>query len=459
MASDLNEESSERGTLPSKAYVAGSLTQFAVGMHSPLMSAYFVNMGANLAEMGILRSVGNVAPTILQPLWGAVSDRVGHNRVFVALGTFTGLATVLLFITAATPIEMIVLYAIQSILFSIQIPTWLSLIGGLIYEDRRGTELGRLAIVTNAASLIATLLSGIIALTIVVNEIHLIDLRPIFGPLGPILIPPMETWREQYYIPFVLTALFGTISSIVSLTIAERDHGHSQQRGFPPVLRLLSVPSDFRRFCFTTTFFSFAMSMAWPYFIYVQTHWLQNGLFEITLASAIMTLSTIIFTGPFGRLSDRIGRKPMIILGRFLLFLVPILYAAVWFVRLAELVYLSNIIAGVAVAASSNSSTAYIYDVAPAHERGSHIAVYNYFTGIVFLGGSLVAGFMGQALVPFMGDYTLLPVFWMLVFSGILRLIASAMYTQLKEPRQYPSTMWREIHVHLHRRRHDADHL
>ncbi len=445
--------------LPARAYVAGSMTQFAVGLHSPLMSAYFVDMGANLAEMGIFRSVGNIAPAILQPVWGAVSDRVGHNRVFVALGTFTGLTFVLLFIGAKTPIELISLYAIQSILFSIQIPTWLSLIGGLVDEDRRGTQLGRLGMVSNAASFVATVLSGLIALSIVVGGIDLSVLRTLLGPLGPVLIPPMAAWQEQYYLPFFLTAVFGTMSSIVALTIAEHDHRQSEQRRFPPVFKLLAQPSDFRRFCFTTTFFSFAMSMAWPYFIFVQTHWLHNGLFEITLASAIMTLSTIVFTGPFGQLSDRVGRKPMIILGRLLLFLVPTLYAAVWFVRLTELVYLSNVIAGIATAASSNASTAYIYDVSPANERGAHIAVYNYFTGIVFLAGSLVAGFMGQALVPLLGEYTLLPVFWMLVLSGVLRLIASTMYTRINEPRQYPSTMWREIHMHIHRRRHDADRL
>ncbi|MHA2425271.1 MAG: MFS transporter, partial [Candidatus Thorarchaeota archaeon] len=425
--------------LPASVYLVGALTQFALGMHAPFLSTYVLDMGANFAELGAFRSVGNIAPTILQPVWGASSDKAGHTKAFVAFGTMTGLFMVLLFLWAETPLHMILMYAIQSILFSIQIPTWQSLIGGLMGEENRGDELGRLGVAVNIASLTATLVSGFIA-----GFPLLIPLiRDSLGSLGPVLFPSVVTWREAYYLPFYITAIVGIVASLLSLKIRENPRKEKVRRKFPPIHELLSKPGDFRRFAFVAVFFSFAMSTAWPYFIVVQRDWLSGTLFEIAIASAVMTVSIVVFTVPFGRLSDRVGRKPLILLGRGLLFVVPMMYAlsiqisdflnipGVW------VVYTANVLAGFCVASSVNAITAYIYDVAPEEERGSHLAVYNTFTGFVYLSGSLIGGLVGEAFVVFVGAY--MAVFYMLMISSVLRFTASFFYLFIKEPRTYTS--------------------
>jgi MFS family permease len=445
----------EERKLPAKAFVVGALTQFALGLHAPFLQTYLVDMQTNLygalnfAQLGAFRSVGNVAPAVLQPAWGAASDRAGHAKSFVAFGTILGLTFVYLFLWAATPIDMIIMYAIQSILFSIQIPTWLSLIGGLMGEKNRGDQLGKLGLITNIASLMATLISGFLAGMPGILPI----LRSSFGGFGLILFPTVESWREVYYIPFFLTAVIGIIASLLSIGIKERPRKHNGPKRFPPMLQLLSRPGDFRRFSLVAVFFSFAMSMAWPYFIVVQREWLGNSIFEIALASVLMTASTVIFTMPFGKLSDRVGRKPLILLGRGLLFLVPIMYA---FASNVWIVYAANILAGFCTASAFNAITAYIYDIAPAAEIGSHIAVFNTFTGIVYLLGSLLAGFLGELLLVIFGS-EYFSVFAMLILSGILRFIASFFYLLVREPKQYSSTIWREFRSLLQGHRHDAD--
>lgn len=441
--------------LPVRAYIVGALTQFGVGLYAPFIQAYLIDMQVairgvqNFAEQGAFRSVGNFAPTVLQPVWGATSDKVRRTKAFVAFGTLTGLLMVYMFLWAATPIDLIVLYAVQSILFSIQIPTWLSLVGGLMGEKNRGSELGKLGLATNIASLSATLISGYIAVLPAIVPL----LRTLFGPLLFPIQLGVQTFRVQYYGPFFFTAIIGIVSSLLSLTIKEHRKQSDGPRKFPPIHRLLSQPGDFRRFCFVAVFFSFAMSMAWPYFIVVQKTWLNNSNLEIAIASALMTFATIIFTVPFGRLSDKVGRKPLIVLGRGLLFLVPIMYA---FAQSVYYVYAANILAGFCTASGFNAITAYIYDIAPEAERGSHLAVFNTFTGLVYLIGSLIAGFLGQAIFEALGS-AYFSVFIMLVLSGILRFFASFFYLLIREPREYSSTIWLELRALLPGRRHDAD--
>ncbi len=449
------EEIFDEPRLPAKAFIVGSLTQFAVGLHSPFLQTYLVDMQTYLygakdfTQLGAFRSVGTFAPTVLQPVWGATSDKVGHTKAFVAFGTLMGLTFVYLFLWAATPIDILIIYAIQSMLFSIQIPTWLSLVGGLMGENNRGSELGKLGICTNVASLVATLISGF--LTTIPGILPF--LRSSFGDTGPILFPTVEAWREVFYLPFMLTAAVGIISSILSLTIKEQKKVSNGPRKFPPILRLLSQSGDFRRFSFIAALFSFSMSMAWPYFIVVQRDWLHNSIFEIAFASAVMTLSTGVFTIPFGRLSDRVGRKPLIIMGRSLYFLVPIMYALatnVWMICAA------NTVVGISSAATVNAITAYIYDIAPPEERGAHIAVYNTFTGLVLLMGAFFAGIIGQFISTFTASEHF-AVFTMLMLSGVLRFVTSFFNLLIREPKEYSSTIWTEFRTRIQGRRHDVD--
>ena len=434
--------------LPPKVYAVGAMTQVAVGLYQPFLQVYMIDMGATLGQLGFFRSVGNAAPTALQPAWGALSDRIRRAKAFVAFGTFTGMIMVLMFLWAGSPTEMIVLYAIQSILFSMQIPTWQSLLGGLMEEENRGTELGRLGVVVNVASLCATLLSGFIAGFPFLISI----LREAFGDFGPIIFPAIESWRDAYYIPFYLTAMVGILSSIAALMIREGEREEEGEARFPNLLKIATQPGDFRRLWIISILFSFSMSIAWPYFMVVQREWLGNTNLEIAIASVVMTATTVIFTMPMGQLSDRIGRKPLILIGRSLLFVVPILYA---FASNVYIIYIANALAGVSVASSFNSITAYIYDVAPEEERGSHLAVFNTLAGIVYFCGSLFSGIMGDWIS--LGTSRYFAVFTMLLLSGVMRLFSSSLYIFLREPREYSSNMRMEIQSRILRRRFDRD--
>jgi MFS family permease len=287
-------------------------------------------------------------------------------------------------------------------------------------------------------------LTGIIA---VVPEI-LNYLRMVSGEFGLILFPPAEAWREMYYLPFLFTAIIGIITSLIAISLRETSYDEKKKQQFPPMWTLLSQPSDFRKFCLVAVFFSFSMSMSWPFFMVVQSDWLGQTPLEIAITYSLMIITIVLFTSVMGRISDRVGRKPMIISGRGMLFVVPLLYAISLPPYGTLTVYLANIISGFAVAMTMNAITAYIYDVSPLEERGAYVAVYNTFTGAIFLLGSLFSGFMGNWIEIILGS-RYLAVFLMLLLSGVLRFIASFFYLLIREPREYSSTLLVEFKILL----------
>jgi len=394
--------------LPKEVYITASLNSFAGGIANPFTTTYMIDMGATLSELGIFRAVGNIAPTFLQPIWGGLSDRTGHRKYYVSFGVSIAylLFTVMYFLEL--PVQVIILFFIQSVILSISIPTWSALLGELIPANKRGHLLGRIGTLASIAGLIATLSGGILSG------------MTIFGG-----------WKDQYFLPFTISSIVGILAGIIALRIREPERSPELRKArsiFPPILTIFRKPGDFRRLCFVSAFFSFAMSMAWPFFSVVLRIWLKASLLEIAIQSAMMSITMIIFQSYFGRLSDKYGRKPLILAGRFLLPFVPIIYVLATDMYL---IYFGAALAGFSVALSQNALMAYIFDASPEEELGGYLSVYNVFSGFIFLFGSLFSGIMGDFIAQFVGQY--LAVFYMMIASGILRFIGATMYGFLHE--------------------------
>lgn len=398
----------EDSDLPVEVYAAASLNSFAGGIANPFITTYMIDMGASLSELGIFRAVGNIAPTFLQPIWGGLSDRTGHRKYYVSIGVSIAYSLFALMYFLVLPIQVIILFFIQSVVLSISIPTWSALLGELIPANKRGHLLGRIGTLSSIAGLIATLSGGILSG------------MTIFGG-----------WKDQYFLPFMISSIVGILAGLITLRIKEPVQNPDIRNArplFPQIGKIFREPGNFRRLCFVSAFFSFAMSMAWPFFSVVLRVWLKASLLEIAIQSAMMSITMIIFQSYFGRLSDKYGRKPLILAGRFLLPLVPILYI---FATDMILIYIGAALAGFSVALSQNALMAYIFDASPEEELGSYLSVYNVFSGFIFLFGSLFSGIMGDYLSQFVGSY--LAVFYMMVASGVLRFIGATLYGFLHE--------------------------
>ena len=109
---------------------------------------------------------------------------------------------------------------------------------------------------------------------------------------------------------------------------------------------------------------------------------------EVTLLATVYSFSQFIFAPLWGRLSDRIGRRPIILLTLFGLFLG---YISLTFTHSLVILFLVRAFVG-AMAANSGVIHAYIADVTNASERAGAMAKVGAAHGLGFIVGPAIGG-------------------------------------------------------------------
>lgn len=145
---------------------------------------------------------------------------------------------------------------------------------------------------------------------------------------------------------------------------------------------------------------------------------LQASSWQIGLLVASYSLMNFLFAPFWGTMSDKIGRKPVILISLTLTALAYVVFAyssALW------LLFLSRIIAGVG-SANIATAQAYIADISPPQERAKNFGIIGAAFGLGLIVGPSVGGIVKDAygikavgwLVVVLCLFNLFLAFWML---------------------------------------------
>ncbi len=110
---------------------------------------------------------------------------------------------------------------------------------------------------------------------------------------------------------------------------------------------------------------------------------------ELGLLMAVYSLMQFIFAPMWGRISDRIGRKPVILIGIFGLsvsFFMMALSSQLW------MLFAARIIGGVLSAANMPTVMAYVADITNENDRGKGMGIIGAATGLGFIFGPAIGG-------------------------------------------------------------------
>ncbi|MHA1596242.1 MAG: MFS transporter [Candidatus Asgardarchaeia archaeon] len=416
----MRDDDSRKSTLDKnsvkKLYAFSLFNGLSTGISNSLVNLYAVDVGFGYAEMGVLRGVGNIMPTLFQPIFGIIGDKTNKRKYLVFLGYFFGSMAIPILIYVRDPLAMILVYGIQTFLTSIAIPNISAIISHVIPEVLRGTLIGKINAVSNVANLISTVLSGIVMTLIFFDKL------------------------EGYYPMFFFSAITGIVSSFIILTLEDPIVDNSNLSLDVKLFGKMFKDQYFGRFLIVSAFFSLSMSLAWPYFSIILLRFVKASKLEVSISNVLTVVTQIILQPYFGKLSDKVGRKSLIMTGRLILPLIPVIYALSPNIIP---IYFASVLVGVSMAMVVPSLNAYIFDISHPTERGTYTAFYNLLTGIMLFFGSLFGGLFGDFLSEYLGmKYAVITV---MLLSGALRLLGSSFYLTVKEPKKYDFTLKEEV--------------
>lgn len=127
-----------------------------------------------------------------------------------------------------------------------------------------------------------------------------------------------------------------------------------------------------------------------PYFAHQEPF--NAGEWQIGLLVAIYSLMQFIFAPIWGRLSDRIGRRPIILLSLLGSTLSYLIFA---FAQNFPVLFLSRVLAGIG-AANIPTAQAYIADCTTAENRAKGMGLIGAAFGLGFIFGPAIGGFLSQ---------------------------------------------------------------
>ena len=180
----------------------------------------------------------------------------------------------------------------------------------------------------------------------------------------------------------------------------------------PPALKLHWSTWDkkFRYFLFIITLFTLGNSS--DAFLLLRAKDLGLDIVSIPILWFVLHLSKTIFSLPGGSLSDRIGRRTVMILSWTVYGLVYLGFA---FASKTYHIWLLFFVYGLFFGLSEGTERAWVADLVEESKRGMAYGVYNFFIGIATLPASLLMGLLWKTM----------GVQWAFAFGAIMALIAA----------------------------------
>jgi MFS family permease len=213
----------------------------------------------------------------------------------------------------------------------------------------------------------------------------------------------------------VLISLLPAFLALLSLAIGAKDVPVKGRRAAPK-FSLRSMGRPFTVFLVIISIFTLGNSS--DAFLVLRAQNLGITVLGILVMLAMFNLIYALVSTPAGSLSDRIGRKRLVVGGW-------LVYAAIYlgfaFAQAAWQVWALYVVYGLYYGMAFGTANALVADLVPENLRGTAYGTYNAVIGVLAFPASLIAGLLWQGLGAWKGFGPSAPFF----FGGSLALIAA----------------------------------
>jgi MFS family permease len=344
--------------------VVSFLTDASSDMIYPLLPLFLSEvLGSGVLFIGLIEGVAESTASILKIYSGWLSDKLQKRKLLVSVGY--GLATLAKPILSVTTASWQVLGLRFADRFGKGIRTSPrdALIADSTPKERRGVSFGFHRAMDSAGA--------------------------VLGPLLAFLILPLVNGN---YRTLFLIASVPALLAVMILLLFLRERMASEKRSRMPVkLSLSGFDRRFRVFILTVAVFTLGNSS--DAFLLLRARDLNVGIVYVPLLWLVMHLVYSLVSSPAGALSDRIGRKNLIVSGL-------LVYAAVYvgFAIAARSVHVWLLFAsyGLYYGLADGNMRAFVADLVGERKRGLAYGLYHGAVGLTALPASLIFGWVWQ---------------------------------------------------------------
>jgi len=388
-------------SLPRNVWVvtAGSfLTDISSEMIVYLIPLFLANvLGVRTSVIGLIEGVAETTASLVKLYSGALSDKLGKRKFLVVTGySLSTFAKPFLYFANTWGLVLGVRF-MDRVGKGIRTAPRDALVADSIDEKQRGLAFG-----VHRAGDTAGAFVGLAAAAYIVwmNQGSAPDLS-----------------RATFQIA-VLASFIPALLAVLVLVVGVREIP-GKGTGKAPVLSLQGLDSRFKHFLLIIVLFTLGNSS--DAFIILRSQ--ERGLDVFQVMGMVLTFNFIyaVLAAPLGSLSDKIGRRKLIIGGWIAYGLV---YLGIALSQTGGQVWALFAFYGVYYAATEGAAKALVADLVPNEKRGTAYGLFNAAIGMVALPASLIAGMLWQGLGPWTGFGASAPFY----FGAALALVSSFLF-------------------------------
>jgi len=266
---------------------------------------------------------------------------------------------------------LIALYILFVILNGIQFPAWFSWMGDLVPEKHRGSFFSKRNNIIGAVGILAFLAGGNILKFFEARNMALLGFSLLFVVACLFKIKSYFLLKKQYHPEFKLKNVY-----------------------YFSIISFIKKFDNYGKFAVYYALFNFSIMIASPFFaVYMLKNLgMENNYLLYTVVSLSSSLFYLVFAPLAGKFSDKYGNRPLFIIGAIAFSLNPLLWMFIKSPLL--LIFIPQLITGLANAAMVISSTNFTYDAVSQQRRGLCITYTNILSGVGIFFGSLFGGFL-----------------------------------------------------------------
>lgn len=347
--------------IPRNAFVLGAaslLNDIASEMVAPLLPIFLtVTLGAGPAALGLIEGVAETTSSILKIISGYVSDRLGKRKGIVFAGYGIAAVARSLIAAATSWFHVLVLRFADRVGKGVRTAPRDALLADSAKEGVRGKVFGFHRALDNGGAVI--------------------------GPLIAFLL--IQEWNFSYRLIFFIAFIPGVLSAL-SIALFVKERVPEVKAAF---IKFKWSGVDSRFHLFLIVLFIFTLGNASDAFLILRA--VDCGIPKawIPVLWSGFNLVKFIVSTPGGALSDRIGRRPVIIAGWFIY---AIIYAA--FAMASTPAHIAIIFAGYGIyyGLTEGVERAFVADLIPANVRATAFGLYNATIGVAALPASVIFG-------------------------------------------------------------------